>query len=120
KLIDLGDEPGSAANAQQVGDQFLAQHATPPNAGTLTVARRIRDLDTGRMVEPYEIRPGELVRVRGTRPYPDSLNASARDGVTVFRLVQTDWSDSDGTCRLSLDNPRDSTTNAVNRAIRKR
>jgi hypothetical protein len=102
-MIDLGDETGSLANANRAGDRFLADHAAPPNAGTLTVARPILDRDTGRMVAPWEIRPGSLIRVRGVRPYVDSLNATDRDGVTVFRIVSTSYSDSQGAAVLELD-----------------
>ncbi|MET7395628.1 hypothetical protein ABZS66_19270 [Dactylosporangium sp. NPDC005572] len=101
--VDLGDDLGSAADATQVGDQWLAQHRQPPNAGTLTVARRVLDMVSGRMVEPWEIRPGELIRVRGVLPRVDALNATARDGVTVFRIVETTYQASTAAATLSLD-----------------
>lgn len=102
-MIDLSDETGSLANANRAGDRFLADHAAPPNAGTLTIARPIPDNDTGRMAMPWEIRPGSLIRVKGVRPHIDSLNATDRDGVTVFRIVSTSFSDSSGECVLELD-----------------
>jgi hypothetical protein len=91
------------ANAQQAGDQWLAQRATPPNAGTLTIARPILDRTDGKMAMPWEILPGELIRVRGVRPSIDSLNATDRDGVTVFRIVGTDFRASDAAATLELD-----------------
>lgn len=102
-LLDLGDEAGSLANAQQAGDEFLAEHARPHNAGRLTIARPILDIQRGRMVQPWEIRAGTLIRVRGILPRPDALNATARDGTTVFRIVGREYSASTGTATLELD-----------------
>ena len=112
-LIDLGDNIGSAAAAIQAGDQFLAEHTYPPNAGRLTVARPILDLITGRMVSPWEIRAGELIRVRGVMPRVDALNATARDGVTVFRVWSKDYAVSDAAATLELDSYAPSTARAL-------
>lgn len=101
--IDLGDEIGSSANAVRMGDQFLADHASAPNAGTLTVATSILDVTNGRMVQPWEIRPGGLIRVRDVLPRVDALNATARDAVTIFRVVATEYNARSNECRLSLD-----------------
>jgi hypothetical protein len=101
--IDLSDETGSSLNAIYVGDNFLAEHRYPPNAGTLTVARPILDNDTGRMVQPWEILPGYLIRVGGVAPRIDSLNPTARDGVTVFKVVSMEYSTSNASASLELD-----------------
>lgn len=100
--IDLGDEVWSTANAQRAGDQWLAQRQFAPNAGTLTITKPVLDLQTGRMVMPWEIRPG-LIRVRGILPRVDALNATARDGVTVFRIVSFEYRVSDAAATLGLD-----------------
>jgi hypothetical protein len=100
--IDLGGEVGSLVNAEQAGDQWLLDRATPVNAGRLRVARPIWDIDSGRMVQPWEIRPG-LIRVRGILPRPDSLNATARDGTTTFRIVSSEYRASDAAATLELD-----------------
>jgi hypothetical protein len=92
--IDIADEIGSLGNAQYVGDNFLAEHQFPPNAGTLTIGKPILDNDTGRMVYPWELVPGGLIRVRGV---------DGRDGVTVFRVISTEYSLSSGVCTLELD-----------------
>lgn len=106
--IDLGAEVGSLANAQATGDAFLADHNVPKNAGTLNVSRPIRDVITGRMVEPFEIEPGEMIRVRGVESYADSLNASDNDGLSVFRIFAMEYASDDNTARLDLDtDPRD-------------
>lgn len=103
-FIDLGDEVGvTLTQAQRAGDQFLAEHAYPPNAGTLTVARPVVDLVNARMVQPWEIRPGTLIRVRGVLPRVDALNPLARDGVTVFRVVAATYRASSGSAELELD-----------------
>ncbi len=102
--MDLGDEVWSTANISQAGIQFLAEHQYPPNAGTLTIARPILDVQTGRTVQPWEIRPG-LIRVRGVSPAgPDLYNpAGGRNGFTIFRVVAADYQASDNTARLELD-----------------
>lgn len=118
-MIDLGDDVGSSANAVKAGDQFLAEHATPPNAGTLTIARPIADLQAGRMVSPWEIRPGTLIRVRGVLPRVDPLNATARDGVTVFRVVAVDYNQGSNSASLELDSYPLSVARAIARANRR-
>lgn len=101
--IDLGDEVGSDADAARAGEQWLAERAYPANAGRLRIARPIRDLQTGRMVAPWEIRPG-LIRVRGILPRPDALNTTAlRDGVTIFRIAAWEYRVSDAAAVLELD-----------------
>ncbi|HEX2549977.1 MAG TPA: hypothetical protein VHK64_00155, partial [Nocardioidaceae bacterium] len=102
-FIDLGSEAASSASATSAGNSFLADHSSVLNAGTLTVARPILDRTLGRMVMPWEIRPGQLIRVRGILPRVDGLNATARDGVTVFRIVGVNYSARDAAATLDLD-----------------
>lgn len=101
--LDLSDEAGSPTMAIQAGDEFLAQHTTPVNSGSLTIARPILDIDKGRYVQPWEIRPGSLIRVRDVLPRVDSLNATARDGVTIFKIAGMDFNASSATATLDLD-----------------
>jgi len=101
--IDLADELGSADQATARGITFLQDHAVPPNAGTLTVARPIYDGETGRWVKPWNIRPGALIRVRGIQPTPDTLNATSPDGVTVFRIAVASYDDDARRAVLELD-----------------
>lgn len=123
-MIDLGDEASSLANAQRAGDNFLAAHSVPANAGTLNVSRPIRDLTTGALVEPFEIEPGELIRVRGVESYPDALNASSNDGLTVFRIWSMEYDSDSNSATLELDTYSRTTANAIarltTRRIRKR
>ncbi len=101
--IDLKFDAGSSANAIQAGDEFLAEHATPLTRGTLTVARPIFDRELGRMVDPWELRPGSLIRVRDVQASVDALNATARDGVSVFKVVSVSFSAADAAAVLELD-----------------
>lgn len=100
--IDLGDELGSAANAAQIAANFLNDHKTATSGGTLKVARPIVDLLNARMVMPWEILPGRLIRVRGVEVSADSGSGSLRDGATVFRIVSAE-PNGDGTATLELD-----------------
>lgn len=93
----------SAAAASATAAAFLANRKVPPNAGTLTIARPIQDYTTGRWIRPAHIRPGELIRVRGVQPTPDTLNATSPDGVTVFRVMAMTYSDDTGAATLELD-----------------
>lgn len=111
--INLADELGSVANANQAGDAFLAEHAYPPNAGTLTINRPIFDSVLGRNLWPWELvrhAPAQLIRVADVAPRPDGLNLTERDGATVFRVMNVTYSPGTGAV-LSLDSaPRRLTT----------
>jgi hypothetical protein len=111
--IDLGDEASTATNAHQVGDQFLAEHQYPVNAGRLTITGPIVDYLYGRMVNPWEIRAGSLIRVRGVAAYTDSLNSNGRDGLTVFKVAAVSYSASESAATLDLDSYAPSLARAV-------
>lgn len=105
-FIDIADVMGDSLNADRVGDQFLAEHASPPNAGTLTVARPITNIEIGRTLQPWELprhAPGKLIRVRDVLPRGDALNATGRDAVTVFRVVGARYNARDNVATLDLD-----------------
>lgn len=118
-FLDLGDDIGSQANAEAAGDEFLARHAFPPNAGRLTIARPIYSAfealvtSDGRMVMPWEIRPGHLIRVRGIQPSAANLAGTTRDGVAIFRLTAVEFSARTGVATLELDSPPPSTASAL-------
>jgi hypothetical protein len=103
ETFDLGEEIGTAANANQAGDNFLTEHNQAQNAGRLVIDAPILDVQTGRMIQPWEIRAGRLIRLRGVEAYPDSLNNAGRDGASVFRVVSTSFSASDAAATLELD-----------------
>lgn len=118
--LDLADEVGSAAAATRRGQNYLADHLYPANAGTLTIARPIRDLATGRMVRPHEIEPGELIRVHGVESYPDALNPSSSDGQTVFRIWSMTYSSDNDSATLELDTHSRTVANALAKLMRRR
>ncbi len=103
EFIDLSDTMGTLTNATQAATNFLADHAQSSNSGSLTVTAPVLDLVEQRWVQPWEIRPGNLIRVRGVLPNADSLNAITRDGVAVFRIAATEYRQSENAATLELD-----------------
>lgn len=104
KTINLDAWPTEGLTA--VGNQFLDKYAAPPNGGVVVVGERVRDLTTGRWVHPAAIKSGNLIRVLGVQPNPDSLNPDAkRDGVTIFRIASNTYTADSGTATLELDQP---------------
>jgi hypothetical protein len=86
--IDLGSETGSLAAATTIAAAFNTAMAAAPFAGTLTVARPIRDLYMGREIEPWEIQPGYLVNVRDIAGPPMQLTEmSYRDSEQMATLT---------------------------------
>lgn len=118
--IPLGSEIWSTTAAQQVGEDFLASHAVAPNAGTITIARPIYDILADRWVEPQSIRSGNLIRVRGIQPTPDSLNSSAPDGVTKFRIVSATYDNDTNSTVCELDSYTLTESNAIAQLINAR
>lgn len=119
-IIDASDETGSASAADRLADNFLAEHKVPANKGTLTVSRAIRDVISGRLVEPFGIEPGELIRVRGVESSPDALNASSNDGQTVFRIWSVEYSSDSHSSTLELDADSRSTSAALRKLAKRR
>jgi hypothetical protein len=99
--IDLGDESGSAVNAAIVSFNFLNDHALPTSGGTLTIARPIRDVVAGKLLMPWQIRPGAMITVHGIEASA-LTGAGSRDGLTTFRIVSVEVSP-EGVATLELD-----------------
>lgn len=118
--IDLGSEAGTSGQAETAGDNFLIEHNVPKNQGTLTVARAIRDVITGALVQPWEIEPGELVRVLGVEAYPDSFNSSTNDGQGVFRIFAVDYTTEGNAATLALDSDPKTTEDALVKLLKQR
>lgn len=118
--IDLGDNLGSLANAQRVGDQFLAEHKSPPNAGRLVIARPVYDHLTGSTVMPWDILPGYLIRVAGILPRVDALNPSGRDGSTIFKIAAMEYDTGDAQAELELDSYPPTVTRALAELARRK
>jgi hypothetical protein len=104
---------GSSANATQTGVQFLAEHERPAASGTLRISRPVIDLIDGRWVQPWQIRAGELIRVRDVQPRVDALTATGRDGISVFKIASREYSTADATATLELDEYTLSTARAL-------
>lgn len=98
--------------------KWIAEHGQEVNAGTLTVRRPIQFYDAGansnsgagRMVDPWAIRPGKLIRITDIPVQADSTSINhgttappATHAGAVFRVVSTDYDAADNSCRLGLD-----------------
>lgn len=111
--LDL-DGDFANGNAEAAATLFLDANAAPPNAGTITVVEPVLDLMTGRWVHPSQVLPGQLCRVRGVQPQPDTLNPEAKqDGVTIFRIVSNTHDVDAGASTLELDTPVLDTDRAI-------
>lgn len=120
EVIDLGSEVGTLAQAQAAGDAFLDEHNVPKNSGTLTVARPIRDVTTGALVQPWEIEAGELIRILGVEAYPDAFNADTNDGRGVFRILSVDYTTEGNVATLALDSDPRETEDALVKLLNQR
>lgn len=110
---DLTDTTGHTLNADQSNINVLADHRYPQNSGQVKIARPITDLKTGRTVQPYDIQEGEMIRLVGADPYPDSLNSTGPDGSTLCRIIKVDYSGADHAATLDLDSIPISLFNAI-------
>ena len=72
------------------------------------------------MVDPWEIEPGELIRVNGVESYADALNADDRDGVAVFRIWAMDYASDSNAATLELDTYPRNVYGALKRLIERR
>lgn len=107
--VDAGDNiVVDLAGAFDFGNKWLADHAYPRGTGTLTVAREILDRQTGRLLAPWELRPGCLVQISGANPSANAQGATSRNGRNVFRVVSTEFNSASGTATLELDSPANS------------
>ena len=116
--IDISDEVGSAQNAINAGTSFLQDHNRVTAGGTLTVARPILDVIDNRLVWPWQIRPGELIRVKGVEASVDTADHD-RDGLTVFRIVSVEPNE-EGTATLELDMFTRTETRAIAKLLKQR
>jgi hypothetical protein len=107
-----------AGTAGNLAEQWIADNGTESNAGTLTVKRPIQFYDAGlnsgsgagRMVDPWMIRPGKLLRIVDVPPPAEMTNFNhgaaappATHAGAVFKVVATNYDSSDNSCRLELD-----------------
>lgn len=101
---DLSNVSGSVSNVLIANTQALVTHQTPKNGGTVTIAREIVDLATGRRVQPYEIEIGEMIRISGAEPHPQALlEGNDTDGERIFRIVTASYNSDSNSVDLELD-----------------
>ncbi len=93
------------AGAVDFGTKWLADHAYPRGAGTVTVSRELDDLITGRKVAPWELASvgAFLIRIPAADLSAAGMRATARNGRNVFRVVAVDVDLGSATAKLSLD-----------------
>jgi hypothetical protein len=98
---------------------WLSDNSRSTNSGSVTVARPILFYDAGlnsnegagRMLNPWMIRPGKLARVTDLPPSGQGHDfthgtTSAPNRIlddTIFKVVATEYSTRDNTCKLDLD-----------------
>ena len=98
--------------------QWITDNSRGTNSGSVTVKRPIMYYDRGdnskmggaRRLDPWMIRPGKVARIydllpramMGSMPYGATLPNRILDDV-LFRVTATEWSSSDGSCKLDLD-----------------
>lgn len=113
---DLTDTVSSATNAAQANSTVLNDHRFPLNGGQVTVSRPVVDLWTGRTVQPFEIQPGYIARIVGVNPSRDALNNSPRNGSSLCRIVNTDYSAGSHSVTIDLDSVPYSMARAIKAA----
>jgi hypothetical protein len=111
-------DPTDSSTAGTLATAYRDSANNVLNAGTLTVRRPIALYDAGansgsgasRMLDPWMVRPGKLIRITDLPPRAmerdvssgTTLPSATLDG-TIFKVVATDYSSSDNSCKLSLD-----------------
>lgn len=109
---------GITTNADVLAAQWIADNGREKNTGSVTVRGPIQLYDAGvgsysgagRMVDPWLIRPGRLIRLPDVPPQADMTNVDhgttappATHTGSVFKVVATNYDSSDNSCRLELD-----------------
>jgi hypothetical protein len=105
-------------NASTLASNWIAANGKEVNTGAIIIKRPIMFFDAGadsgsgagRMVDPWMLRPGKLIRITDIQPQADSWNINhgtaappATHAGTVFKVVATDYDADSNACRLELD-----------------
>jgi hypothetical protein len=105
--IDLTDRgPMTRSKVLEAVAAMLQSSATDRASGSATVRGPIMDDASGRLVQPWEIRPGWPVRIEST---PNRYSAgvgganAVYDAESTFRLSKVSYSASEDTATLELD-----------------
>jgi hypothetical protein len=106
------------AAAGTLSAQWIADNGKETNAGSITVKRPIQFYDAGlnsgsgggRMLDPWMIRPGKLIRIIDVPPQGDIANFNhgafappSTHAGSVFKVVATNYDSADNSCRMELD-----------------
>lgn len=106
------------SDASGLASQWLYDNGRESNAGSITVRRPIMFYDAGansgsgagRMVDPWMIRPGKLLRITDILPTADATSIDhgttappATHAGAVWRVIATNYDASDNSCKLELD-----------------
>lgn len=117
--VDTGENVVSSISSATIfGNGWLTDRAFPRGTGTLSVARSVLDRQTGRMLAPWEVRPGCLIQIAGADPSAYSQGSAARNGRNVFRVVTVEFNSATGAATLELDSPPNSVMDQVATANR--
>lgn len=94
--ITLDEGKASEKNATRAAEIVLETHQAPTRSGTATVARPVRDLQTGRTIQPWQLplHVGESFRVRETGE--------------VLPLTSASYDNDDRSASLTLGRPAES------------
>jgi hypothetical protein len=107
-----------AATAFTNAAAWIAANGKEVNTGSVTVRRPIQFYDAGvdswsgagRMVDPWMVRPGKLIRIIDVPPQADIANFNhgtnappSTHAGAVFKVVATNYDTTDNSCRLELD-----------------
>lgn len=112
------EERTDSSTATTAATAELAKFAKTPNSGSITIRRPVAFYDAGanslsgasRMLDPWMLRPGKLIRITDLPPparsgafeHGTSAPPIELDG-TVFKVVATEYSSADNACRMELD-----------------
>lgn len=89
--VELSPGNSSSDNAVRYGQEILAAKNTGPKSATARLGRPVMDLLSGSRVQPWEIEPGYMVRVR--------------ESGDLLRLTEMEYVDDDGAAILQLGLP---------------
>jgi hypothetical protein len=111
----------TADQASVIGAGALSDANLARTSGTVEVDGPILDADSGRVVQPWEIRPGAVVLMSATpKRFTGQYTASSTDGVSVFKLTGTSYSVSGNSVELSLDGGGRSLIRQIRRDVKGR
>lgn len=102
--VDLTDRgPITRDRAVELGENALAARAVRKPGGKVRISEPILDQATGRVVDPWEVRPGGLVHVMDAADRVSPDRPDVPDGVSVYRVTATSFDAGSGSVELSLD-----------------